>query len=255
MGNQSGGRLFLNDGKGRFTVAAGVAGSPFDLEFMDIDSDGDPDLLVSEGSSAVGQAKGALYLNDGKGRFTADPTGRRVPPGIWLRKDFTSGDVDGDGDPDFLVNSRELNVQLALNDGKGFFANATPRRVPPLVRGWPMALGDVDGDGDLDLAINRWSMPRFTTTSWSKSSAAESSSRTTAAQAARPLRFPPPARRYASCARRRTSSTRSRSPARGLWEELPPPGVPRSSGGSHAPRVPGLLRALGVLYPTRYRRR
>jgi FG-GAP-like repeat len=153
MGNGPGkNRMFLNNGKGRFTVAPGVAGSPSDLEFMDIDADGDPDLLVSEWSSCG--AKGVLYVNDGKGLLTADPSGRRVPPQILLQSDLASGDVDGDGDPDFLATSREFKAQLALNDGKGFFTNATPRRVPHNRSNspWSMALGDVDGDGDLDLA-------------------------------------------------------------------------------------------------------
>ena len=60
------------------------------------------------------------------------------------------GDVDGDGDLDFLTaNNGSDNVSVRLNDGSGNFSGTTNVGVgsQPV----SVAFGDVDGDGDLDL--------------------------------------------------------------------------------------------------------
>ena len=64
------------------------------------------------------------------------------------------GDVDGDGDLDFLAaNYNSATVSVRLNDGSGNFTGTTEVGVgsDPI----SVAVGDVDGDGDLDfLAAN-----------------------------------------------------------------------------------------------------
>jgi hypothetical protein len=63
------------------------------------------------------------------------------------------GDVDGDGHPDLVLGMNGLQKQLYLNDGSGFFRNASGRLPEDRDFTFALALGDVDGDGDLDLLL------------------------------------------------------------------------------------------------------
>ena len=115
-------RLGLNAGNGTFFDAP-LSRLPHELEtgsdahFVDIDDDGDLDLLIAAGlpqyqESLPGpryrQADApplgdALLLNDGYGFFTRD---RGLPPGISL--ELVPADFDKDGDIDVLLDNSTL---------------------------------------------------------------------------------------------------------------------------------------------------
>jgi hypothetical protein len=120
----------------------------------DLDADGDVDLLVGNG----GGRKEALLLNDGTGIF-GDATATHLPAGVISMGDVAHGDVDGDGDPDFLLpsgSSLPTQSRLYVNDGTAHFADESAARLPPTTEESSGALfGDVDGDGDLDLLLYR----------------------------------------------------------------------------------------------------
>lgn len=140
-------RVFRNDGTGAFAVSESipaVLAGP-DLAVLDADGDGDRDLVAAR-AAAPGAAAlaGVLLLNDGLGGFS---TGAGLPPVAFAS--VAAGDLDGDQDPDLLLDQRVLR-----NDGYGAFAvigslpgwtaaSASPGRGP--------LLGDVDGDGDPDV--------------------------------------------------------------------------------------------------------
>lgn len=67
----------------------------------------------------------------------------------------TFADVDGDNDPDLLVNSIGSGTRLFLNDGRGHFTPA-PAVLNPDRGGTSMGLADADGDGDLDLYVGNY---------------------------------------------------------------------------------------------------
>jgi hypothetical protein len=97
-------RLLRNVGGGRFeditdpSVPASASGF-IDFEFGDVDSDGDPDLV---GTSFPINTLG-LYLNDGRGSFTAAPAGVFPAPILVQGVEVEIGDVNGDRRRDVYV--------------------------------------------------------------------------------------------------------------------------------------------------------
>jgi MYXO-CTERM domain-containing protein len=130
--------------------------------FGDLDNDGDVDLVVSDWGAAPRNSPGntLLYLNDGSGVFSAlegdeipppiDPTEGRTPIDVDL------ADIDGDFDLDILVNHRNGQSRIFLNDGKAKFSDATagnyPEKKGPYV--YNVEACDYDEDGDLDLLLD-----------------------------------------------------------------------------------------------------
>lgn len=61
-----------------------------------------------------------------------------------------TGDIDGDGDIDFVVGNYGKG-RVYINDGKGFFKKLNRLSESSKQSTYGIALGDIDGDGDLDL--------------------------------------------------------------------------------------------------------
>ncbi len=153
------------------TMGSGVA-------VLDYDGDGAADLFFVQGGEVPGtgavpggagaaRAPGALFRNDGNGRFTevSAAAGFGEPP-AGVAAGFGMGavaaDFDDDGDPDLLLTRAGPDL-LYENRGDGTFA---PHPASPLpassVRGLPggwsasAAFSDLDADGDLDVFVTRY---------------------------------------------------------------------------------------------------
>lgn len=112
----------------------------------DVDGDGDLDLCLT----ALGpQGHTALWLNDGRGRFS--PPERIASQGV----SPCFGDVDNDGDLDLWLGRAGTDV-LWENDGQGHFRrnDADVLRGPEALTA-AARLADLDSDGDLDLLAFR----------------------------------------------------------------------------------------------------
>ena len=153
-------RIYLNDGKGNFVDVS----SQFlpkknlrlniqDLILVDVDGDKDLDLVFAL-AGTIYDTTPALYLNDGKGKFT-DASGP-LPFSSWTLS-VQAKDIDGDKDLDLVFGTwATKNLVLFINDGKGGFSNQSLQRLPSDRSDSPIfALGDVDGDRDIDIAISQ----------------------------------------------------------------------------------------------------
>jgi len=129
---------------------------------IDLDNDGDMDIVQGECDLRDKSAGLAWLENDGAGYFTVHWLSKRE-----ARDDFHSlfvFDCDNDGDPDIMAG----NGPLAGGKKTWIFENLAGAGVNPESRKWAKhvildgyvahdgVVGDVDDDGDLDIISKEW---------------------------------------------------------------------------------------------------
>ncbi len=133
--------------------------------FVDIEGDGDLDLIVSSGGNIPGAKhlfKNRVYVNDGKGNFSKAKT---TMPSLNTNVSVISAhDFDGDGDQDIFIGSRSVPGIFGVdpehlfleNDGDGNFSNITENKAFHLKNIGMVTDAvwtDYDGDSKKDLVI------------------------------------------------------------------------------------------------------
>lgn len=147
--------LYLNDGNGVFTLSSASsieASFGGDIDFGDIDADGDLDLVIT-GKNSSDELFVKLYINDGSGSFSLVSGTPFIP--VWFSSvEFI--DTDNDNDLDLLIcgedTSNTSNTTLYLNNGSGTFSTASSTPFSGANFG-DIAYGDTDNDGDQDILI------------------------------------------------------------------------------------------------------
>ncbi|MGI9015069.1 MAG: FG-GAP repeat domain-containing protein [Phycisphaerales bacterium] len=153
--------LMLNDGTGAFTSAGTFVPVPGAyrqapvISLVDIDNDGDLDLLGAGVVRATfGKAQLSLRRNDGEGGFPDTPEIIEFPDGSWTPHTICTSDLNADGFADLTITygggrgHDGFWTMLSDGQGKGFgsatyyFAAKGTREVEAV---------DADRDGDLDL--------------------------------------------------------------------------------------------------------
>lgn len=185
-GNGVPGKLFLQQGDGRFVesaqgqpFAADVAYEDWGAVFFDANGDGRPDLYVASGGYLLAPTspllQDRLYINQGNGRFARDTSA--LPAMLTSTAVVRVGDFNGDGRPDLFVGGRltprgyplPTRSYILRNDpspdgsGQARFTDVTEQVAPQLVHPGGMitdaAWVDYDGDGKLDLVTTGEWMP------------------------------------------------------------------------------------------------
>jgi len=171
--------LFHNQGDGRFTERALVAGvsvasdgkarAGMGTAFGDADGDGLLDLVVTNHETEMH----SLFHNAGHGLFTDATASSGVGPATLRYVGFgvVFADLDNDGDLDLtIVNGHVLDNVAAIrsgtkydqkrllleNSGTGRFRDVSALSGPAFAEekvGRTVVSGDVDNDGDLDLLV------------------------------------------------------------------------------------------------------
>ncbi|HEV7993553.1 MAG TPA: FG-GAP-like repeat-containing protein [Gemmatimonadaceae bacterium] len=152
VGGDGRAHLFHNRGDGTFDdvtakAAIGDAKGARKALFVDLDHDGDLDLLI------VGDGGPRVYRNNLDGTFT-DATASYGVAGSGDLRDAAFGDFDGDGRIDlFLANGTGHDV-LLRNGGAQRFSDATAASgLAGSTGSSAVAVADYDNDGFLDLFV------------------------------------------------------------------------------------------------------
>lgn len=155
-------RLYINDGKGKFTRApqlfpsSAVFESCSGVAAADYDGDGDIDLFVGVRLQPFKYGypcKGYILQNDGKGAFS-DVT-KTVAPAleqVGMVTDAQWTDYDKDGRQDLVLTGDYMAIRIFHNDG-GKFSDVTKLAGLEKSNGWwnKLVVADVNGDGYADL--------------------------------------------------------------------------------------------------------
>lgn len=173
-------KIYVNKGNNSFSVTAQKA---LDIDagfedtaasFLDVDKDGDLDLLVGSGGNERTSPTlyaNRLYLNNGQGLFMKSIT--TLPSATTNVSVIAPSDFDNDGDIDVFIGSRSVpgvygidpKHVLLENDGKGNFSNVTDKKAFKLNSVGMITDAvweDVDSDGKKDLiVVGDWMAPQI----------------------------------------------------------------------------------------------
>ncbi len=116
--------------------------------FFDADHDGDLDFMTLSNDA------NAFFRNDGEGNFEDVSNISGIAGSSFHSSDIAFGDIDNDGDTDFIVANTNGPTQIFENIRQGKFLDVTSKKGQDLpADALKIKLADFDNDGDLDLLV------------------------------------------------------------------------------------------------------
>ena len=166
-------RLYINDGKGNFTLDSSALPQNFTSKFcvraIDYDKDGDLDLFIAGRVDPWNYPKPVssfIYRNDSKdGHIKFTDVTKQIAKdlvNIGLVCDALFTDFDNDGWPDIILAGEWIPLTFLKNEN-GIFKNVTPASGISNQVGWwnSIAAGDFDNDGDIDYIAGNLGLNSF----------------------------------------------------------------------------------------------
>lgn len=141
--------LYLNDGAGNFTGGSEIGTvnrRTWRIALADVDGDGDLDLI-----DAVDGAQNTLYINqlvESAGTLSFSD-GITITGEVFATRSLATGDIDNDGDTDFIAGDLGTGNHIYRWFDGSFRARGEAHVNTNTT--FSLALADVDGDGWLDL--------------------------------------------------------------------------------------------------------
>ncbi|MCW8091549.1 FG-GAP repeat domain-containing protein [Alteromonas sp. ASW11-130] len=127
------------------TLPSGLDRRCMDGEAVDIDNDGDLDLVL-----AIEFGTNIILINDGSAQFSFK---EGVPVTRRDSEDIAAADFDGDGDIDiFFATEDDVDDELWINNGNGAFSLSQNQLPSGVISNSALAL-DVNNDGTMDLVL------------------------------------------------------------------------------------------------------
>ena len=153
-------RLYLNDGKGHFKLAAGsipsITRNKSTVSSSDFDKDGDQDLFVGGLSDArmYGIAQPSyLLINDGQAKFSQAGKDVIALDSLGMVTSSSFIDIDKDGWDDLIVTGEWMPLKIFMNSSGKFSA----KEIPASTGLWQSLLPtDINGDGHVDILAGNW---------------------------------------------------------------------------------------------------
>lgn len=141
---------YKNDGTGTFTQQSNVTNSftgPAGLVIVDMDGDGDNDILATEYSDSAL----VWFANDGSGNFGSETV---ISSSVSGAGAAVVGDINGDNNQDIVVIGYDSGITYWFSgDGMGNYTAQPNILNLPGSQPADIYLKDFDGDSDLDLVI------------------------------------------------------------------------------------------------------
>ncbi len=154
IGTLSGFNTKLNNGNGTFGALTQwnmpICGGN-DLDAVDLDNDGNLDIVIPESAGCPGVPFPRVFIAKGLGNGTF------VPPiqfnATFLVEKMTHADLDGDGNQDLVLSG---NTTLEIYRGNGNLTFQPKVQVPADFAPHGIVVADLNGDSILDLASCNW---------------------------------------------------------------------------------------------------
>jgi hypothetical protein len=128
------------------TVIVDSLQRPVDMEYADLDNDGDEDLIVSQFGNWVGRLE--WFENTGQGNYARHTLLAKTGPTSIIVEDLNE---DGHQDIVAMITQAEESIYALINEGAGSFRTKRLLQLPPTYGSLTFEYIDMDGDGIKDI--------------------------------------------------------------------------------------------------------